>query len=193
MASSLIKWCIYLKHKSSSVYELLRSSNCVHLPSQRTLQDYTHFYESRSGFSNDLDLQLINDSCVSSLSPFQKQMCLLGDEMHIKEDLVYIKHTGELTGFCDMGDINEHLLNLEKSYLEDTTTENTLATKIVVRGLFINLTFPYASFPSSSLTGDQLVPLFYEAIMRLERCGFEVMHYPRWEFNQQEVLQTSGK
>ena len=88
------------------------------------------------------------------------------------------------------------ILNLEKSYLEDTTTENTLTAKIMVfmvRGLFINLTFPYASFPSSSLTGDQLVPLFYEAIMRLERCGFEVMHYPRWEFSQQEVLQTSGK
>ena len=43
-----------------------------------------------------------------------------------------------------------------------------------VRGLFINLTFPYPSFPSSSLTRDQLVPLFYEAIMRLERCGFKV-------------------
>ena len=79
------------------------------------------------------------------------------------KELVYNKHTGELTGFCDMGDINEHPLNLEKSYLEDTTTENTLATKIMVfmvRGLFINLTFPYASFPSSSLTGDQLVPHF---------------------------------
>ena len=67
---SLIKWYIYLKHKSSSAYELLRSSNCVHLPSQCTLQDYTHFYESRSGFSNDLDLQLIDDSCISSLSLF---------------------------------------------------------------------------------------------------------------------------
>ena len=69
------------------------------------------------------------------------------------------------------------ILNLEKSYLEDTTTENTLTAKIMVfmvRGLFINLTFPYASFPSSSLSGDQLVPLFYKAIMRLERCGFEV-------------------
>ena len=143
---------IYLKHKSSSAYELLRSSNCVHLPSQRTLQDYTHFYESRSGFSNDLDLQLINDSCVSSLSPFQKQVCLLGDEMRIKEDLVYNKHTGELTGFCDMGDINEHLLNLEKSYLEDTTTENTFRSRIVHQSYISICIIPIIKFDWRSIS-----------------------------------------
>ena len=33
---SLIKWCIFLKHKSSSAYELLGKSGFVQLPSQRT-------------------------------------------------------------------------------------------------------------------------------------------------------------
>ena len=32
--------------------------------------------------------------------------------MHIKESLVYDKHTGELT---DLGDINSHILAFEKS------------------------------------------------------------------------------
>lgn len=45
---------------------------------------------------------------------------------------------------------------------------------LMVRGLFTNFSFPYASFPTSSLTGDQLVPIFYEAVLRLEKCGFRV-------------------
>ena len=46
---SIIKWCIYLRHKSSGAYEMLRSSNCVSLPSQRTLRDYMHYYKTKSG------------------------------------------------------------------------------------------------------------------------------------------------
>ena len=38
-----IKWCLYLRHLSGKGYELLRDSDCICLPSQRTLRDYTHF------------------------------------------------------------------------------------------------------------------------------------------------------
>ena len=108
----MIKWCIFLHHKSSSAYEFLQSSG-LQLPSQRTLQDYTHFFNSTSGFSNDLDQQLIEDAKVLSLEKYQKQVLILADEMHIKEGLVYHKHTGELVGCCDLGDINNHLLKLK--------------------------------------------------------------------------------
>lgn len=85
---SIIKWCIYLRNKSSSAYESVRKSG-IYLPSQRTLRDYTHFYKSTSGFSFELDLQIIRESKVHSLSDFQKEVCLVADEMHIKEGLVY--------------------------------------------------------------------------------------------------------
>lgn len=39
----MIKWCIYLRHKSSGAYEHIRQSGCIALPSQRTLRDYTHY------------------------------------------------------------------------------------------------------------------------------------------------------
>ena len=97
--------------------------------------------------------------------------------MYIKEDLVYNKHTGEMTGFCDLGEINNHLLKLERDYTTNRENTNTLATTIMmlmVRWLFTSCTFPYACFPSSNLTGEQLVPIFYEALMRLERCGCKV-------------------
>jgi hypothetical protein len=45
----------------------------------------------------------------------------------------------------------------------------------MIRGLFTEFTFPYASFPTSKLTGDQMVPIFYEAVLWLERCGFHVV------------------
>ena len=43
---AMIKWCIFLRHKSSKAYELLRKTNVIQLPSQRTLRDYTHHFKS---------------------------------------------------------------------------------------------------------------------------------------------------
>lgn len=45
----------------------------------------------------------------------------------------------------------------------------------MVRGLFSDLKFPYAQFPCSSVSGDQLFEPFWEAVRRLEKCGFKVM------------------
>ena len=45
----------------------------------------------------------------------------------------------------------------------------------MVRGLFTNLKFPYATYPCKSTCGDQLAPLFFEAVFRIERCGFRVV------------------
>lgn len=171
----MIRWCIYLHHKSSKAYELLQKSKCISLPSQRTLRDYTHCFDTKSGFSNDLDFQLINDSKLATLNEFQKYV---GDEMHIKEGLVYNKSNGDLIGYSDIGDINNHLMKLEEQY---TTTGESQTCKLastimvlMVRGLFTDFTFPYVSFPTSNLSGEQMVPMFYEAIMRIERCGLKV-------------------
>ena len=60
--SSMIKWCIYLKHKSAGAYEMLRKTNCITLPSQRTLRAYTHYYKSSAGFSIELDEQLVQET-----------------------------------------------------------------------------------------------------------------------------------
>lgn len=45
----------------------------------------------------------------------------------------------------------------------------------MVRGLFSSLKFPYAQFPCTSVCGDQFYDIFWEAICRLERCGFKVL------------------
>lgn len=56
---AIIRWCLYLHHRSSGCYKTLRNSSLFHLPSERTLRDYRHFAPSSIGFSKDLDQQLI--------------------------------------------------------------------------------------------------------------------------------------
>ena len=88
-------------------------------------------------------------------------------------------HVGALKGFTDIGDINSHLLEYEQSsYNEEFRATHELADSMLVfmvRGLLSNLEFPYAQFPCTTLTGEQIFVPFWEAVSRLERCGFKVM------------------
>lgn len=38
----------------------------------------------------------------------------------------------------------------------------------MVRGIFSNLEFPYASFPTRGVTADELYPIVWDAIRNLE-------------------------
>ena len=74
-------------------------------------------------------------------------MLLLVDEMHIREDVVYNKHSGEIIGFANLGDINDHLLAFERSISTGSTSAPKSAKTMmvfVVRGLFSSLQFPYS-------------------------------------------------
>ena len=62
----MIRWCLNLKLLSSAAYHSLRTSGFIKLPSERTLRDYTHYIESKAGFSGELDQLLANESCVDT-------------------------------------------------------------------------------------------------------------------------------
>lgn len=51
----IVKWCLYLRHQSSSAYETMHQSGLISLPSQRTLRDYTHYSSTTIGFSDEVD------------------------------------------------------------------------------------------------------------------------------------------
>ena len=86
----MIRWCLSLRHYSNQAYESLRQSNCIKLPSQRTLRDYTYFIKPQSGFSDDIDSMLIHAADVKS-NELSQHVIILVDEMHIRQDLVYDK------------------------------------------------------------------------------------------------------
>lgn len=93
----MIRWCLYLRHLSgSSAYEMLRESGVIKLPSQRTLRDYTYYTKTTCGFSDDVDKQLMKAANIDTCNERDKYVLLMMDEMHIKEDIVYDKHTGML-------------------------------------------------------------------------------------------------
>ena len=95
---AIIRWCLYLHHRSSGCYSTLRISGILRLPSERTLQDYWHFAPASSGFSNALDKQL--QDAVSEQTPqhLAKFVTLVLDEMFIKEGLFFEKHSGAFVG-----------------------------------------------------------------------------------------------
>lgn len=177
------RWALYLKHQSNKCYQALRESKCIVLPSQRTLRDYTHYLNSTSGFSFEADEELIRVAKPELTEEFKKCVCITIDEMHIKENLVFNKHTGALVGYVDIGDINNLLLKFERSVNSQSTTGTTssplqLAKSTLVYfvcGLFSKLRFPFAYFPVLKLSGDLIFKPFWECVKRLEFCGLKVV------------------
>lgn len=87
--------------------------------------------------------------------------------------------TGNIIGFTDLGEVNNHLAKFEKSIEEsDVETQEPLAKSmlvVMVRGLFSKVQFPYLQIPCSKLHGYELYDIFWAAVERLERCGFDVI------------------
>ena len=137
---AIIKWCLYLYHQSSGAYSTFRKSSVIALPSDRTLRDYRHFASSTPGFSRDVDLQLLDVVKVQEPADLANYVSVIIDEMYIKEDLVFDKHTGSLTGFTDLGDVCNLLAEYEQQQSGggSTTFHHPVAKCMVVfmvRGL----------------------------------------------------------
>ena len=106
-----------------------------------------------------------------------RNVVLVLDEVHIKEGLVYDKHQGNLIGFSNLGEINNHLLKFENALNGQDMPQQLAGSMVVlmIRGLFHKLNFPYVQFAVSNLSGDLLMDPVWEAIFRLERMGFHVL------------------
>ena len=178
---SMIRWCLYLKLSSGGAYTTLRDSGVLKLPSERTLRDYTHHIPPATGFQEEVFEELKSDAKLEQLEEWQKFVAVSFDEMKIKEGLVYDKHSDNLVGFVALGDITDHLLEVERqcdSVLGSSLHPPVLATHIFlifIRGIFFHLNFPLAQFPSHGIAAYQLYPIVTEAIMRLELHGFKVI------------------
>lgn len=173
----LIKWCIHLRMLSSSCYNSLRSAGVLRLPSERTLRDYTNVIKSRSGFQCEVDEQLLKEAKLEDSAEHRKYVSLVFDEVKIKEDLVYNKHTGELIGFVNITDINHHLTAFEH-HCHGEVHSHEVATHMLVfmvRGLFTRLKFPYVQFSVATASGDILHPIVWQCIEHLEMVGIKVL------------------
>ena len=107
----VVRFALNVKYMSTSAYKAVRQSGIISLPSEGTLSDFTHWTKLHSGiqleFVEELKSRLgrgaVHTHCAVSV-----------DEMNIKSSLAFDKHSGCLTGFIDLGDVNrdmEQLLN----------------------------------------------------------------------------------
>ena len=160
-------------------HQAIRDSGVLKLPSQRTLRDYTHYADATPGFSHKVDEMLMESAQVKACPERNKCVLLLLDEMHIREELVYDKHTGELIGFSNLDNISNHLSAYEMALSGDEQPPMLAKSVLVfmVRGLFTKLQFAYAQFPCGALTGEKLYKPFWDAVGRIETCGLKVCKY----------------
>ena len=174
----MIRWCLNLKLLSATSYHTMRSAGFIKLPSERTLRDYTHYFNSKTGFQQEVNEQLRKESKLSELSESRKYCGLVLDEMKVKENLVYDKYTGGVVGFTSLGSINDELLRLEHDCQGDSMLPASIAKQllvVMVRGIFFKLEFPYAHFASRGVTADLLFPIVWEAIRQIEAIGLKVI------------------
>ena len=68
--------------------------------------------KSDAGFSESVDTDLLKEAKIDSVDDFQKHVCLTFDEVRIKEDLVYDKHSCRIIGFVNLGSFSDELLEL---------------------------------------------------------------------------------
>ena len=97
----MIRWCVSVYLKSPTTYKHLKDSGILILPDRTTLNKYFNFTEGRCGFNPDIIDLLLGER--KDYSPFERNVGILFDEMKIRRNLVYNKHSGKLIGFCHLG------------------------------------------------------------------------------------------
>ena len=164
----VIQWCLKTYCKSHSLYEGIRSSGALRLPSGRTLSDYKNFNPTQSGWQSET-IKNMKDKFEKMKPPKHGKLGgLFFDEVKIKEGLVFDTSSWELIGFTD---------TLEKENHADEPTEN-LATHVLqffYRSLFFKFDFPCAYFLTKGATAVQINRVFWLGISLLHSYGFDVM------------------
>lgn len=92
----IVKWCLYIRSKRAEAYNSVKDTGFIKLPSARTLFDYSHFTKSALGYQPDIVKVLHEEAAKLGMlkGTFKSFTGVLFDEIKIKQDLVYDKHTG---------------------------------------------------------------------------------------------------
>ena len=108
------------------------------------------------------------------VSEDERQFTLLFDENKVKGGLVFQKSTGQLVGFCDIGQANRDIDRLFSSPSKGSAGDQTpqLAKNMLafmIKPVFRpSLAFMIAAFPTVQSTGQKLFPVVWNVIKSLE-------------------------
>ena len=164
----IIRWCLYLRSKSAKAYDGMR--HVLALPSQRSLFDYSNATEAGTGFKNCVTKQLVKESEKLNLydTEHKQYVGIVQDEVRIKSDLVFNKHTGELVGFVDLDKVGNELNDLEQTMRGNEQVLARYMLVVMIRGITSSLQYPLAAFATDGITADFLYPIIWKAIEIVE-------------------------
>ena len=114
----LIRYCLSIVLESVAVYDDIRrnektGTGFLILPSRRRVRDCENYIRPKRGFNNEIIFELLKK--VTNFCDSEKCFVPLMDETKIQENLVWDKHTGELIGFVDLGDIELNYDTFQKT------------------------------------------------------------------------------
>ena len=171
-----IRWALSIKMQSSSEYDQIRRSGFLLMPSERTLSDYVGFWRSGEGLTAELNEQLAHSAQISELQEGKKFVALSFDEMKIRQDLVFDKHSCKV-GFANLDSVSNELKQLA-STSSNLKVPKSIATSMLVfmiRGIFTSFKFPYAHFLAADVVAENLFSTVWEIIRNIESIGLKVM------------------
>lgn len=113
--------------------EKIRGTECVFLPSKRTLFDYTHAIDSQVDGCQKEILEDFRKELDQKCKAEHERFCsLMFDEMHVRSNLVYSKSRQELVGYANLNSIEEEFRNLEAEWTGSVPQARPLAKKVLV-------------------------------------------------------------
>lgn len=161
----VIRWALTLKSISASGYNYLKNSGFLALPHESTLNRYAAYKKISYG----VDMEAIED--LSKNLGVNRDVCLMFDEIKIKDQLVYEKGTGKMIGYVELGDINKALASL------DTETAPATASHVLCfmgRDIKSKTCTPVAHYATNAMTADQVYHMFWEVVAAMELMDIRV-------------------
>ena len=144
----IVRWALTLHQKSKAAYRTMRETGFIHLPSERTLNEYAHSRSICPGVDIDGLLQFAERKRDESFA-------VLVDEMRIRDGICYRQSTGEMMGYAALGSLNEAIHD----------KRDQLATHAVVfmlQGVKKRDTIVAATYFSTSASSTELYSMLWE-------------------------------
>ncbi|KAK3929356.1 Sensory rhodopsin I transducer [Frankliniella fusca] len=129
---TMIRFALSVHLTSPAAYEMMRQTGMIKLPSSSTLFEYTHVEKVSEGIDETV-IKSVADRLKAFKEKHKKYHVLMADEIHISQNLVFQKSTGQMIGYTSLDDIESEVANLEKC-LDDPNheREEVLASKMLV-------------------------------------------------------------
>lgn len=160
-------FCLGLVYHSPRAYEHVRKTFNNHLPNIKTIRSWF----ANSDIKSDPGIQQEHIERLKKIvHDFEnkynrKLLCsLIFDEMHIRQQLVFLAHQMDFSGFA----------NYEQNPKNEKNVIAKQAIVIILKGIEANFEFPIAYFFIDTLTKFQRKNLVQDIIATVIRCGVKI-------------------